>query len=391
MAVTHFAETSRRRPMHNLRIRGTLPSDLPIVRALLAETWHHTNDSIMGAEKVSELTREWHAIDRLQAELARPDHISSSRNAMRSGTLAAAVRGTCCGSTGSTCCRPSRGRGLGPPSCARPEDLCPTAALVRVNVHPENTRALAFYRRDGFSAEESAGRPDEIVLSPPVAALSFLGGNQRDYAAPDEKIRYARRNPQWIRSHLVERLHAHSAGPQRHGPHREGGAPVGDLEGHLRHGAGPGGERHGGAKRAEEAADEDAGEPPLLEEGVAAGEQLRVLRESGTYARCARGSGSRASRRSSRHQRAPREAAIHSGPELDACDADQRTDAPQDHGRGTSSAMKARVTRRRRARTRWAGPIADARGRRRSAAPRSQASSPIGPSGVNRAGIMTTP
>ena len=45
--------------------------DLTSVRDLLVETWHDTYDAIYGVERVTEITNEWHALERLARELER--------------------------------------------------------------------------------------------------------------------------------------------------------------------------------------------------------------------------------------------------------------------------------------------------------------------------------
>lgn len=53
-------------------IRTAAERDLPSIQALLTETWHATYDPIYGAERVEELTRDWHSLPALTARLAAP-------------------------------------------------------------------------------------------------------------------------------------------------------------------------------------------------------------------------------------------------------------------------------------------------------------------------------
>ena len=43
------------------------------MRALLVETWHATYDAIYGADRVTEITDDWHSIASLKARLVRPN------------------------------------------------------------------------------------------------------------------------------------------------------------------------------------------------------------------------------------------------------------------------------------------------------------------------------
>ncbi|TGP80662.1 GNAT family N-acetyltransferase, partial [bacterium M00.F.Ca.ET.221.01.1.1] len=53
-------------------VRTAGDRDLAAVRALLVETWHATYDAIYGAERVTEITNEWHSIASLKARLVKP-------------------------------------------------------------------------------------------------------------------------------------------------------------------------------------------------------------------------------------------------------------------------------------------------------------------------------
>ena len=44
-------------------IRHAVPQDAEDTRHMLVETWHDTYDSLLGSEKVTEITSQWHAIE----------------------------------------------------------------------------------------------------------------------------------------------------------------------------------------------------------------------------------------------------------------------------------------------------------------------------------------
>ncbi|EBW2381230.1 N-acetyltransferase, partial [Salmonella enterica subsp. enterica serovar Enteritidis] len=53
-------------------IRTASERDLEAVRTLLVETWHATYDALYGAERVTEITNEWHSVAALKAKLDAP-------------------------------------------------------------------------------------------------------------------------------------------------------------------------------------------------------------------------------------------------------------------------------------------------------------------------------
>ena len=52
-------------------VRTASERDLDEIRALLVATWHDTYDSIYGADRVTEITDDWHAVDVLRQRLTQ--------------------------------------------------------------------------------------------------------------------------------------------------------------------------------------------------------------------------------------------------------------------------------------------------------------------------------
>jgi hypothetical protein len=48
-----------------IHIRSAREDDLADVRDLLVETWHDTYNALLGAEKVTRITDEWHSVESL--------------------------------------------------------------------------------------------------------------------------------------------------------------------------------------------------------------------------------------------------------------------------------------------------------------------------------------
>lgn len=73
-------------------IRAAFPDDVHLIRKLLAETWHHTYDAMMGADRVDAMTQRWHTAENLEREIERPNHLFLV--AEREGVLAATASAT---------------------------------------------------------------------------------------------------------------------------------------------------------------------------------------------------------------------------------------------------------------------------------------------------------
>ena len=54
-------------------IRPATSDDIGKVRNLLVATWHDMYDGLLGVERVTETTNQWHALDVLTTQAARPN------------------------------------------------------------------------------------------------------------------------------------------------------------------------------------------------------------------------------------------------------------------------------------------------------------------------------
>ena len=59
----------------DLLIRPAVAADLEQVRQLLVETWHDTYDPLIGPEKVTAITGQWHAPEVLARQIEAPDSV----------------------------------------------------------------------------------------------------------------------------------------------------------------------------------------------------------------------------------------------------------------------------------------------------------------------------
>ncbi|MBA3447746.1 MAG: GNAT family N-acetyltransferase [Pseudaminobacter sp.] len=135
-------------------VRTASERDLPAVRELLVATWRATYDSIYGAERVKDITDDWHSIASLKARLARPNSeflVADDGKRIGGMAYAAATTDPKIVLLHQLYVNPSFQRaGLGRMLLAEVEDSFPDARTVRLEVEAANAPALAFYRRNGF-------------------------------------------------------------------------------------------------------------------------------------------------------------------------------------------------------------------------------------------------
>jgi ribosomal protein S18 acetylase RimI-like enzyme len=135
-------------------VRTASERDLEAVRALLVETWHATYDAIYGAERVTEITNDWHSLPSLKARLTRPnsEFLVADDGKQIGGMSYAEVD-----ETGKTVMLkqlyvlPSlQGRGIGGMLLDEVFESFSEAKLIRLEVEDQNAKAIAFYAANGF-------------------------------------------------------------------------------------------------------------------------------------------------------------------------------------------------------------------------------------------------
>lgn len=133
-------------------VRTAGERDLEAVRALLVETWHATYDGIYGAERVDEITDEWHSIAVLRAHLSEPNsEFLVADDGETIGAVAFAQAKDDAVLLRQLYVRPAmQGRGIGGMLLHEIQGSFPEARKVRLEVEPANERAVAFYLAQGF-------------------------------------------------------------------------------------------------------------------------------------------------------------------------------------------------------------------------------------------------
>lgn len=135
-------------------VRTAGERDLDAIRALLVETWHATYDDIYGAEKVTEITDEWHSVAALKRRLIVPNSdFLVADDGERLGGVAYAEADA----EGKTVklhqlyVSPGlQGRGIGGMLLDEIVESFPDARLFRLEVEEANTKAIGFYQSQRF-------------------------------------------------------------------------------------------------------------------------------------------------------------------------------------------------------------------------------------------------
>ncbi|MBZ9962988.1 GNAT family N-acetyltransferase [Mesorhizobium sp. BR1-1-2] len=135
-------------------VRTAGDRDLAAIRALLVDTWHATYDAIYGAERVTEITDEWHSIASLTARLAKPNSeflVADDGRRIGGMAFAEAVDGGGLIMLKQLYVQPGlQGRGIGGMLLDEIIESFPEARAIRLEVEEKNTRAIAFYQANGF-------------------------------------------------------------------------------------------------------------------------------------------------------------------------------------------------------------------------------------------------
>jgi ribosomal protein S18 acetylase RimI-like enzyme len=145
--------------MSELIVRTAIEHDLVAVNRLLVETWHDTYDSLLGVEKVTQITATWHAIAKLAEQIAAPD--SSFLVAEEQGRIVGHAVGHVRPHHVMLLARlyvlPAHQRqGIGARLLSELVARQPGCARIVAEVEPDNLKAVSFYRRHGFIVESES-------------------------------------------------------------------------------------------------------------------------------------------------------------------------------------------------------------------------------------------
>ncbi|WP_269930058.1 GNAT family N-acetyltransferase [Aminobacter sp. HY435] len=135
-------------------VRTASERDLETIKALLAETWHATYDTIYGVERVNETTAEWHSVASLKARLTRPNSeflVADDGKLIAGMAFAAATSDPKVVMLHQLYVRPGKqGGGIGRMLIQEVEQCFPEARRLRLEVEAANDQAIRFYLANGF-------------------------------------------------------------------------------------------------------------------------------------------------------------------------------------------------------------------------------------------------
>jgi ribosomal protein S18 acetylase RimI-like enzyme len=136
-------------------VRSASPADLQKVSDLLGRSWHATYDALYGADKVAELTVSWHGVPALKERLARPDSefvVADDGRSIGGMAYAAMDKDEAdVVNLHQLYVEPDLlGQGIGRDLFAEVETCFPAAKRMRLEVEPQNERAMRFYAGLGF-------------------------------------------------------------------------------------------------------------------------------------------------------------------------------------------------------------------------------------------------
>ena len=149
-------------------IRTANRRDLPAIQNLLVETWHATYDPIFGADMVRKITSIWHSIEALEAKLSAPLSefiVADDGSSIHAMAFASQIEKTV--ELHQLYVLPaSQGKGIGTELMQELFFCFDGADTMKLDVHPQNTNAVGFYRSGGFSeiGKCDVAGPDGIVI-----------------------------------------------------------------------------------------------------------------------------------------------------------------------------------------------------------------------------------
>ena len=154
-------------------VRPAFATDLASVRDVLVETWHDTYDPIYGADRVTEITDDWHSLESLARGLRREGHafLVAERGVEIVGTASATRVGGLI-TLNRLYVRPAhQGEGLGSALLDASLAQFQGAARIRLEVETHNTKGRSFYARRGFAElpERSDGGEGNVICEKPIA------------------------------------------------------------------------------------------------------------------------------------------------------------------------------------------------------------------------------
>lgn len=134
-------------------IRSADHDDLEEIRDLLERTWHATYDHVYGADKIKSINESWHSVDALRKRLNKPysEFVIADDGEDILGVAYATLSDERTAMLHQLYINPeAQGRGAGRALLIEMESAFPTASKVRLEVEEANTKAISFYKSQGY-------------------------------------------------------------------------------------------------------------------------------------------------------------------------------------------------------------------------------------------------
>ena len=134
-------------------IRPVTAADVEATSALLMRAWHATYDAIYGAPRVDEITARWHAPVKLVQQMEQPASvflIAENDGAVVGTSYARQLADGVISLDRLYVAPDALGGGIGTKLMEATLAAFRSAKRVRLEVAPQNERAIAFYTRNGF-------------------------------------------------------------------------------------------------------------------------------------------------------------------------------------------------------------------------------------------------
>lgn len=134
-------------------VRTASKRDLPAIKDLLATTWHATYDNIYGADRVTEITDEWHSLEALEKQLNTPRSeflLADDGTAIAGMAYARQTSDNEVKLQQIYVATGFQGRGVGKMLLNEIEESFFEIPKITLEVEEKNTSAIAFYIKHGF-------------------------------------------------------------------------------------------------------------------------------------------------------------------------------------------------------------------------------------------------
>lgn len=159
-------------------IRRARPGEEFAVSRLLAETWHDTHDATLGRAEVAAITARWHAPDLLRTQIddsSRCFLVAEEKGGMLVGHALSWLDDAGTINLLRLYVRPGfQDEGLGRRLLDATVAAFPGADALRLEVQPDNRRAIRFYERRGLRIVGETGAGGGLTDIPALIMTKYL-------------------------------------------------------------------------------------------------------------------------------------------------------------------------------------------------------------------------